>query len=597
MCVTPRLLLPLLALVPLALGQTPKAEPDAQRIPPKTAAESLKAFEVAPGFHVELVAAEPLVQSPIACDWDLEGRLWVVELPEYNAYASTRPHGKGRVVILEDTDGDGVMDKRTVFADNLNYPTGIFCTGGGAYVGAAPDLLFLSDSTGKGSATDRRVALTGFGTDKAGEGQLNSFRWSIDNRILFSTGLDGGEVRGDGGNPKSARGMNIKISPRGGWETTSGGGQYGMSVDDFGRVYVCSNSEPIQTLAYDARYLKGVEHVQAPPAAVNILPTGKFTRLHRISAVEPWRDLRTRLRKEGKVPGSDEGGKPSGFFTSATGITVYRGDAFPADYRGNVFVGEPANNLIFRAKLKENGSLPVAEPADPEREFLASKDVWFRPVQLANAPDGCLYVIDMYRELIEGAAFLPPEALKTVDPSAGLDKGRIWRIVPDGFKRQPLPKLRNAGVNELVKLLEHPNGWHRDTASRLIWEDSELVYPKYVKGADEQARKILRESPSPPARIHALHALDGMYGGLDDKTLLGALRNSDAQVRAHALRYCEQTHIRKGTYPAYDIWELRRDPDISVRIQLAYSMKHIVVTGGTPRAGLSRRPGCSSSSP
>ena len=142
------------------------------------------------------------MQSPIACDWDEDGRLFVLELPEYNAYAATRPHGKGRVVVLEDTDGDGVMDKRTVFADGLNYPTGLICYNGGVYVGAAPELLYLKDTASKGKADVRQVVLSGFGTDKAGEGQLNSFRWTLDNRILISTGLDGGEIKGpDGKDP------------------------------------------------------------------------------------------------------------------------------------------------------------------------------------------------------------------------------------------------------------------------------------------------------------------------------------------------------------------------------------------------------------
>src|SRR5439155_13841169 len=133
-----------------------------------------------------------------------------------------------------------------------------------------------------------------------------------------------------------------------------------------------------------------------------------------------------------------------------TGVTVYRGDAFPEAYRGNVFVGEVANNLVYRAKLEPKGLTWSAVRAEKDREFLASKDVWFRPVQFANAPDGCLYVIDMYRELIEGAAFLAPQVLKTVDPSAGVDKGRIWRIVPEGYKRRPALQLGKATPEELV---------------------------------------------------------------------------------------------------------------------------------------------------
>src|SRR5262245_54785027 len=421
--------LPLLSLLVAVAG---RAEPELVRIPPKSPAESLKSFEVARGFRVELVAAEPLVQSPMACDWDEDGRLYVVELPEYNAYAATKPHGRGRVVRLEDTDGDGVMDKRTVLDYPLDYPTGIICWNGGVYVGAAPELLYLKDSNGDGKVDIRHVVLSGFGKDKAGEGQLNSFRWTLDNRILISTGLDGGEITGRDTKSVSVRSLNVALDPRThNFTVTSGGGQHGMSLDDWGRVYVSGNSDPIQALAYDARYVVNNPHVQAPQAAVNILPSGKFTKLHRISEVEPWRKLRTKLRKEKAIAGSDEGGTPSGFFTGATGVTVYRGEAFPAEYRGDVFVGEVANNLVFRAKLKSNGSLPVADRADPDKEFLASKDVWFRPVQFANGPDGCLHVIDMCRELIEGAAFLAPQVLKHVDPSAGIDRGRIWRVVPE----------------------------------------------------------------------------------------------------------------------------------------------------------------------
>jgi putative membrane-bound dehydrogenase-like protein len=551
------------------------AAPEQARTP-KTPADALKAFEVKAGFKVELVAAEPLVQSPMACDFDEDGRLYVVELPEYNAYAVPKPPGKGRVVLLEDADGDGVFDKRTVFADNLDYPTGVICWDGGVYVGAAPDLIYLKDSNGDGKADVRQVRLTGFGKDKAGEGQLNSFRWTLDNRILISTGLDGGDLTHPtkGGKTLSVRGMNVLFDPRSStWERTSGGGQHGMSLDDWGRVFVSGNSDPIHVLAYDARYIAEDSGLQAPAAAVNVLPSGKFTKLNRISEVEPWRVLRTQLRKEGKIPGSDEGGSPSGFFTGATGVTVYRGDAFPAEYRGDVFVGEVANNLVFRAKLKPNGVLPVAERADPDKEFLASRDTWFRPVQFANAPDGCLYVLDMSRELIEGAAFLAPEVMKTVDPVNGFDKGRIWRIVPGGFKRSPWPKLGKATTAELVKLLDHPNGWHRDTASRLL-------YQRQDKAAVEPLKALVKSAKTPQGRAHALCALAGLKA-LDVPTLQRGLADDEARVREHAVRLCEPRYQADVSGLPKDLvddfWRMRADPDPGVRRQLAFSLGHVKI--------------------
>jgi putative membrane-bound dehydrogenase-like protein len=274
----------LLALIPFGFGDPPKGDADLPRIAPKSPADSQKQFEIAKGFRIELVAAEPLVQSPMACDFDEDGRLYVVELPEYNAYAGTKPHGRGRIVLLEDTKGEGVYDKRTVFAEDLDYPTGIICWNGGVYVGAAPELLYLKDTKGTGKADLRQVILTGFGKDKAGEGQLNSFHWTLDNRILISTGIDGGELKTPEGKTVSLRSMNVLLDPKTNkWEVTSGGGQHGMTIDDFGRVYVSGNSDPIHAIAYDARYIHAESHVQAPAAAVNILPSGKFTKLHRIS--------------------------------------------------------------------------------------------------------------------------------------------------------------------------------------------------------------------------------------------------------------------------------------------------------------------------
>ena len=568
------------------------------RIASKSPEDSLKSIKLKAGFHAEIVAAEPLIRSPMAMDFDEFGRAFVVELPEYNQYASPKSHGRGDVKMLEDLDGDGRFDKATVYVGDLDYPTAVACWDGGILVGVAPDILFCKDTDGDGKADVRRRLFTGFGQDKAGEGMLNSFRWRIDNRFHIPCGLDGGEVvpvqtsevsktsEVSNAKPINVRGQHLLLEPRAMTITaTSGGGQHGMSLDDWNqRAFVCGNSEPVHLVMYDGRYLARNPYLGAPAAAINIAPDGKFTKLMRTSAIEPWRVLRTRLRKSGVIPGSDEGGTPSGFFTGATGITVYRGDAWPSEFRGQVFVGEVANNLVYRARLEPNGVGLTAHRADLDAEFLASTDNWFRPVQFANAPDGTLFVIDMYRELIEGAAFLAPAILKHMDPSSGSDKGRIYRITPDGFRFKPAPRLGDLPTTELVKLFEHPNGWHRDTASRLI-------YQRQDRAAVAPLRELAAKSKSPLARVMALHSLHGLSalepalvvvalqraGGRQppDKSrttndLRGLTPTGSPEEVLHALRIAELFADHADVRDA--VIALADDADLLVRYQAAFTL-------------------------
>lgn len=549
-------------------------EPDYAGELPKIAArtpqQSLQAMRLKPGFHAELVASEPLIRSPMGMDFDEYGRAFIVELPEYNQYASPAPHGKGAIKRLTDTDGDGVYDQADVYVDNLDYPTAVACWDGGVLVGVAPDLLFCKDTDGDGKADVRRKLFTGFGTDKSGEGMLNSFRWRIDNRFHIPTGLDGGDIvhaenaEKQEATPINARGQHLLLEPRSMTITaTSGGGQHGMSLDDWDlRAFVCGNSEPAHLILYDGRYLTRNPYLTAPAAAINIAPDGKFTKLMRISPVEPWRVLRTKLRKAGLIPGSDEGGTPSGFFTGATGITVYRGDAWPAEYRGNTFTGEVANNLVYRARLEPNGVGLTAHRADTEAEFLASEDNWFRPVQFANAPDGTLYVLDMYRELIEGAAFIAPQILKHLDTSAGANQGRIYRIAPDGFQFRPAHPIGDYSTEELVKLYEHPNAWHRETASRLIYQrqDAAAVAP---------LRELAKTSKNALAQVMGLYSLQGL-SALAAEEVLAATKSETPAARQHALRLAESfpgdSHVLAAAI------SLASDPELTVRYQAAFSL-------------------------
>jgi len=536
------------------------------RMPLKGAAEAQKAFVVRPGFRVELAAAEPLLRSPVAMDFDEDGRLYVAEFVEYNEYAGTKPHGKGCVRLLEDTDGDGVYDRSIVFAANVPMAAAVACWDNGVFVGSAPDLLYLKDTDGDGKADVRRVVFTGFGQDRGGEGMLNSFRWGLDNRFHVATSLDGGDVRrADRTEAKtvSVRGRGFVFDPRGQtFELSGGGGQHGMGRDDWGRTYVCGNSDPFQLVMYDSRYLVRNPFLQAPPAVVNVAPAGKYTKLYRVSPVEPWRALRTRLRTQRLVYGSDEGGSPSGFFTGGTGVTVYRGDAFPPEFRGNLFVGDVANNVVHRAVAVPDGVRVTARSAEEGREFLASRDTFFRPVQMANGPDGCLWIIDMYRELIEGAAFLPPQILKHMDADSGFDRGRIWRVVPEGHKPD-MRRVSKATTAELVALLEHQSGWHRDTASRLL-------YQRQDRSAIPLLQHLAAHAKTPLGRTHALAALAGL-GALGPDLVLAALADPEPRVREHALRLAEP-FCQVDARVQDRLEEMAGDPDPLVRYQAAFSL-------------------------
>ncbi|MFI4849454.1 MAG: PVC-type heme-binding CxxCH protein [Gimesia chilikensis] len=533
------------------------------------AADALSSFQVKPGFRVELVASEPLLRDPVALAFDENGRMFVVEYPEYNQqFAKDKQPVTGSVRMLEDTDGDGQYDKSTVFVSDLAAPSAVACYNGGLFVAAAPDLLFCKDTDGDGTADTREVVFTGFRRlENRTDPSLNTLLWGLDNRFHACTSYSGAEVRAvkhPDEPARSIRNRGFLFDPRTQrFDLSSGGGQHGLAIDDWGQEFLCSNSSPVKMLMYDDRYLARNPYLKAPAPAVEITEGGKHTQLFRISPEEYWRQERTRLRNEGKFRGSNEGGKSSGFFTAATGVTIYRGDAWPAEYRGSVFVGEPANNLVFRGQLERDGVGLVVRRADAGREFLASMDTRFRPVQFANGPDGNLYVIDMNRDLIEGAMFLPPELLKKVNVNGGDQRGRIYRIVRENFEHSSSPQLGKATTPELVRLLDHRNGWHRDTAARLIYERQDQAAVPLLK-------RLVVESDYPVARMTALYALEG-FEALNEASLLRALKDDVPEVRVHALRLAEQ-RVQESKAVRDQLLAMGEDPALKVRYQLAFSL-------------------------
>jgi putative membrane-bound dehydrogenase-like protein len=515
------------------------------RIPQVSPADAAATLRVRPGFGVDLAVAEPLLSSPVAIAWDEDGRLFVAEM---RGYSEDQGERLGRIRLLHDDDADGTYDRATVYADGLAWPTALVVWNGGLFVGDAPDIYWFKDTDGDGIADEQKKIFTGFGTSNV-QGLFNSFAFDVDGRIHGAGSSTGGEIRrvGDDGEPTgdavSINGRDFSFDPRSfDFRPETGGAQHGRSTDDAGHVYLCHNSDHAIRAMVDDRFLAGNPSFPAPSAKESIAVEGPQAAVYRASPVEPWRVLRTRLRASGIVPGIVEGGgRPAGYFTSATGITVVRGDAV-GDLAGMIVVGDVGSNLVHRKKLLPFGAGVRAERIDQESELVASTDVWFRPVQFANGPDGALWIVDMQREVIEHPASLAPPIKKHLDLTSGRDTGRLWRLValPEGSPaetavatRKGTGRLSQATIQELVSLLGHQNGWHRDTARRLLVEraDASAVAP---------LRALVGDDGAPPlARIHAAHTLSALRRlGADD--LLAMLPAQAPAVREAAVRLAEQ---------------------------------------------------------
>jgi putative membrane-bound dehydrogenase-like protein len=503
------------------------------RIAPTAPASVGQKFHVAPGYRLDLVAAEPLVVDPIAAAFDADGRLYVVEMRDYSEQETER---LGRIRLLTDTNGDGQFDASRIFAEGLSWPTAVTCFDGGIFVGAPPHLYYLKDTSGDGVADLRRVVYTGFGRSNV-QGLMNSFAWGLDNRIHVAVSSSGAEVQrtDDDGAPRGEklvlRGRDLSFDPRNldDFRAESGGGQHGLSFDDWGRKLVCSNSDHVQLVMLDDRDLARNPYQSLPSPRISIAADGPQADVFRTSPVEPWREVRTRLRVKGIVPGPVEGGgRAAGYFTGATGITIYRGDAWPQADRGLAIVGDVGSNLIHRKRLRPHGLEFIAERIDDNTELVTSEDNWFRPVQFLNAPDGGLYVLDMYREVIEHPKSLPPVIKQHLDLTSGRDRGRIYRLVRQDFKQPKLSKLSQATTAELVQTLKSPNGWTRDTAARLLYERQDPA-------ASEDLHKLIAGDSSPLAKLHAAYVLVGLHAALDD-VLPVLIQSPQPELRTHAIR-------------------------------------------------------------
>jgi mono/diheme cytochrome c family protein/glucose/arabinose dehydrogenase len=504
--------------------------------------DEMKTFKIEEGFRIELVAADPLVQDPIALSFDEKGRVWVVEYRGYmhdiEGLGENQP--LGRIVILEDTDGDGVMDKSTVFLDKLVMPRAVMVVNGGALVAEPPNLMFCRDTNGDGVADEKTIIANNFGS-KGGqpEHMANGPLWGLDNWIYSAAfPVRFKLVKGKGFIPDASRAR----------------GQWGLTQDDFGRLFYNYNSDFLRADLLPYPYMTRNPFYQ----------TQDGTNVKVMADQSTWPSHPTPGVNRGYTAGQlrDDGTLKT--CTATCGPGVYRGDLFGKDYYGDVFIPEPSGNMVKRVTLTQKNNVLTAHNAYQGKEFWTSTDERFRPVNAYTGPDGALWVVDLYRGVLQHKAFLTNYLIKNIKErhlEEGINKGRIWRIVPNTAKTPAMAKLPT-DTPGLVASLASGNGWVRDTAQRLLVErgDAASIVP---------LKRMIHTGPMPLSRLQALWTLEGM-GKLEQDVAMRSLADADPLVKASAIRLCEpflSPAFRAEILP--ELAKLADDPDPAVQLQLA----------------------------
>lgn len=520
---------------PARTTQSARTTQPARPASPLSLQAAITAFELEPGLTVQLVAGEPLVASPCAVAWDERGRMFVAE---NRGYPLGGEGGKpvGVIALLEDTDADGLPDKRFEFATGLSFPCGVLPWRGGVIVADAPDILFLKDADGDGRAEVREVLLTGFSTAATTQLRVNAPTLGPDGWVYLAGGLVGGQVH----SPKHPERIldltrtDIKFRPdTGEIEPVEGKGQFGLTFDDAGHRFVCYNRVQVQHAPLPARYLARNKHVVSPGVLQNcpelvrnpLLGDGNDAAAH----IFPISSNLTTADSH------------AGTYSAACAVHIARGDALPSEYVGCAWSCDPTGNLVRYDALEAVGGSFHARRVRENVEAFRSRDDWFRPVFLAGGPDGALYVCDMYRRTIEHPEYLPEEVRKQTDFDSGKDMGRIWRIARSDLPPPALAEARAAhlklvsagSADSLVAALRSNDGWTRDTATRLITE----------RGAAEMKAQLEAQASAAdvsPATVIASMNLLANADVLSDTVLWTMLKHADPSVRENAMRLSER---------------------------------------------------------
>jgi putative membrane-bound dehydrogenase-like protein len=543
-------------------GDAPKGSPSKGGL---STADALNAFELPEGFKIELVAAEPLISDPVAMEVDENGNMYVVELHGYPLDTA----GLGKIKLLTDSDGDGAPDKSSLFADHLRMPTGIMKWKKGILVVDVPEILYLEDSDNDGKADIRKTMMTGIALTNP-QHIANTPIFGLDNWIyLAHMGTvtprvsmefsDSGSIVRYVDNPaaktlpRNADGRNIRFKPDSyEMEMLSGYTQYGQTFDTWGHHICTDNSDHLYHEVIPARYLQRNANLLVEDASEFIPDHGNNCEVYPIT-VNPENQLLT----------------GRGIITSSCGVTWYQGGLFPDSFKNVTFIAEPVSNLVHADRINEKGATFTASRVYQQKEFLASRDGWFRPVQFYIGPDGALYVIDYYRQIVEHPEWMSEETNKSGALYNGSDKGRIYRVTPTTAGAMDWCnklKLGKATVAELVNTLASNNIWWRRNAQRLLMDRKDNSTAGLLQA-------FLDTTTSAAGTVHALWTLEGLHA-IDAGRLIKALHNSTAGVRENALILTE-LHLADFPQLERNLLTMQKDPSAKVRYQLLCTLGNI----------------------
>ncbi len=534
---------------------------------------TIETFETEPGFKIELIASEPLLSDPVDMEIDEYGRMYVVEMHGYPLDKS----GSGKIRMLTDSSGDGKFDKSTVFADKLVLPNSIMRWKKGVLVTDAPYVLYFEDTNDDGIADKRDTVLTGFSLSNP-HINVNNPLYGLDNYIHLAhrgaiTTRNYENIFGDKGTdiyfpdqpdsprlPKNADNHCVRFRPDEHLlEITSGNAQFGHTFDKWGHYIYGDNQNHAMAVVIDAQYVNRNPELPVAGTIEAISDHGAAAEIYQITT-NPERQLLSGV----------------GTMTSASGITDYLGGLFPAPFDENVtFICESVSNLVHADKQHDSGATYVSSRVGvPRKEFLASRDAWFRPVNTYVGPDGALYVIDYYRQIIEHPEWMSEEAIKAGGFYNGKDMGRIYRITPTDAKPANWVKglkLGDATSKELVNYLADKNYWWRINAQRLLIDRNDRsIIPDLI---------TLSQNATPPeGRLHGLWTLQGLKT-LTPEVIGKALMDPVAGIRENAIKLAE-IHLKSNPEIGDKLLALQNDPDPKVRFQLLCTLGFI----STPQA-------------